>query len=211
MVLQKGEVLMSQNQGEAISGLQSPGGKINAFDRVGLFFIESGFITVERDPQQSTRGRLQEQKEAHESRQLARVMARTFRLMRLGPGWVIGAEEITSGYRSIGIFCADSPCVLHFLSFAAIKRAEKQDPMLVLTLFKLLGRLISERYDRSKEQLSNMMDTVYTRPGRASLVHDVRRRKKGKANAKAKGKTKGIRRNRASPCAVSKDMGGRRV
>jgi CRP-like cAMP-binding protein len=68
--------------------------------------------------------------------------------MRLGPGWILGAEEIASGYRSIGVLRSETPCVLHCLPFKAIRAMEETDPRLALKLHQLLGRLVVDRYDQ---------------------------------------------------------------
>ena len=80
--------------------------------------------------------------------------------MRLGPGWILGAEEIASGYRSIGVLRSETPCVLHCLPFKAIRAMEETDPRLALKLHQLLGRLVVDRYDQAGQGRSTRSTTT---------------------------------------------------
>jgi len=141
---------------------QTHGTKIN-YKKEGLYFIEHGFITVQRDPQQSitVKSKIEFLKK---ERNLARIQARNFRLTRLGAGYCIGSLELCSGHRSLGTYRADTICRVYFLPFQKVLELEESDPVTVLNLYKLLSRIISHGYDRTKEKLANVTDTMYGAP-----------------------------------------------
>jgi hypothetical protein len=62
--------------------------------------------------------------------------------------------------------------VLHYLPYNTLLRLEKEEPALALELHKLLSKLIADRYDRSKEQMSLLIDTIYTRPSKTAVRYD---------------------------------------
>jgi len=158
-----GDILFNQNHGSKID-----------YQKEGLYFIEHGFVTVQRDPTQtmSHRSKLSYLKS---ERNLARIRARNFRLTRLGPGYCIGSLELCSGYRSLGTYRADTQCRVYYLPFSKILELEETQPLLILHLYKLLGRMISYGYDKTKEKLANVTDTMYgvATPSQKTLVRTL--------------------------------------
>ena len=151
--LQAGDVLMDTTQGSPID-----------MDEDGLYFIEWGYVTVQRDPNQSLAmtARTSRRRRMTVAPRLLRLKHRTFQLTRLGPGWLLGATELCSGYRSMGQFVVQSPtCKAHFLPFRKISELELSDPLLALRVCQLAAMVVADRYDRSKEQLAHLIDTVY--------------------------------------------------
>ena len=151
--LQVGDVLMDTTQGSPID-----------LDEDGLYFIERGYVTVQRDPNQSLAmtARTSRRRRMTVAPRLLRLKHRTFQLTRLGPGWLLGATELCSGYRSMGQFVVQSPtCKAHFLPFRTIAVLERSDPLLALRVYQLAAMVVADRYDRSKEQLAHLIDTVY--------------------------------------------------
>ena len=80
----------------------------------------------------------------------------TFRLARIGPGWVVGTVEAVTGMQREGDTVAVTHCLLHHLPFSKIKAAEKTDPALVLHLYKLLSYLMAKRQEATIGQLATL-------------------------------------------------------
>lgn len=141
----------------------------------GLYFVETGLMRVQRssgtatinmshlsmaDPNASI-GHLNAR-----SGTVGRQMAiwksvregqehneQTFRLARIGQGWIIGGIEVSNGMKKPGIHVAISECRLHHLPFKAITEAEQSNPMLAMHLYKLLSHLATKRQEMTIEQL----------------------------------------------------------
>jgi len=160
--LVNGDVIMDTTQGSPID-----------LDEDGLYFLESGSVTVQRDPSQSLllTVRSNRRKRMSVAPRVLRLKHRTFQLSRLGPGWLVGATELCSGFRSMGQFVVQSPeCKAHFLPFRVISTLEKENPILGLKLVQLAAAVVADRYDRSKEQLAHLIDTVYSPPIKVSTA-----------------------------------------
>lgn len=129
----------------------------------GLFFIEEGTLRIERSTDSTgslTRTRRStgtynnfdsighlKARSGSVARQVALLKdqkqydMQTFRLARIGPGWVIGNHEALSGLESPGATIAVDRCRLHYISFDKLKDLEEGKPMLILQLYKLLSKL----------------------------------------------------------------------
>lgn len=82
----------------------------------------------------------------------------TFRLARIGQGWILGSIEMaTHGMKRPGTHVASSDCRLHFLSADAIHRAETEKPIAVMHLYKLLAFLATKRQEVTIEQLGQFV------------------------------------------------------
>lgn len=88
----------------------------------------------------------------------------TFRLARIGPGWVIGGLESCAGLRNPGIYTAVSDCRLHHLPNSVVENIEREDPALVLNLFKMLSHLMARRQDVTIEQLATLHAIISSPP-----------------------------------------------
>ena len=140
----------------------------------GLYFVETGLMRVQRssvttvsmnhlslaDPDASI-GHLNA-RSGTIGRQMAIWKAeregqehneQTFRLARIGQGWIIGGIEVANGMKKPGIHVAISECRLHQLPFSAITEAEQSNPMLAMHLYKFLSHLSTKRQEMTIEQL----------------------------------------------------------
>ena len=93
----------------------------------------------------------------------------TFRLARIGPGWVVGAIEGASGLKNPGMYIAVTDCRLHLLPFARIQELETTNPKLVLRLFKMMAHIMSRRQELTIEQLSTL-HSIMTSPASTKPV-----------------------------------------
>lgn len=81
----------------------------------------------------------------------------TFRLARIGQGWIIGGIEAFNGMRQPGIHVAMSHCRLHYLPQSAMKQAEQINPTLAMHLYKMLSHLSTKRQERTIQQLDQFV------------------------------------------------------
>ena len=86
---------------------------------------------------------------------LVATESQTFRLARLGVGWVAGTMEFFQMKRP-GNQVALDYCKLHHLPFSKIEEAELEDPGLVLKLYKLLSYLMAQRQEATIGQLATL-------------------------------------------------------
>lgn len=146
----------------------------------GLFFIEHGIMRIERNANFTlsrvgstdslsklgqTSGTISclNARSASIGREVARlkmsgVSARNhmFRVARIGPGWVLGSIEALSGAIHPGSMIAVTQCRLHYISYKKIEDIERSDPLLVLTLHKLLSYLMARRQSVTIHQLATL-------------------------------------------------------
>lgn len=134
LTLQKGQVLMSKNQHGAPLDMKSG----------GLWFLENGLVSKSRDPDQSINKRSLTRKLKGERISLQGGL-RHFRLARYGPGWCVGFEDLLTGYQSIGVFKAETVCVVHYIPYTSVMALREAKPELILDLYTLLGRSGSGR------------------------------------------------------------------
>lgn len=163
----------------------------------GLYFIEAGLLKCEHDSSASlTRGRTRSiffasphLKSSTDS--IGQICARTatvgrcanmlkknpgammaqnhtFRLARIGPGWMIGSLSDFIGQDILGTFTALTPCRVHHLTFETIEELEVDKPVLILHLYKLCARLSARRQEMTIGQLATlrsiMSATAPTKP-----------------------------------------------
>ena len=82
----------------------------------------------------------------------------SFRLARIGHGWIIGSIELaTHGMKRPGVHVAVSPCRLHHLPVAAVAQIEKEHPVVALNLYKLLAHLSAKRQEMTIDQLGQFV------------------------------------------------------
>lgn len=177
------------------------GGPIEDRER-GLFFIESGMLKIERDANETlTRGRSSSTLSRNRSfgtlghlharsgtlgRQRAAMkatsrepMTQTFRLARIGPGWVCGAIEGASGLKHAGVHVAVTNCRLHHLPFQKLEMMEIEHPSLILKLYKMLSHLMARRQEITIEQLATfhsiMSSPAHSKPVSRAAMMALRR------------------------------------
>lgn len=89
--------------------------------------------------------------------------AQTFRLARIGPGWIAGTLEAVSGRQRPGQHVAVTHCRLHHLPFSKIGQVEKTQPALVLHLYKLMAYTMARRQEATIGQLATL-HSIMTSP-----------------------------------------------
>ena len=142
-------------------------GKSRNFER-GLFFIELGVLKVELETGNTATRRIDTMNgtSGGSGDTLTRMKRcslldsisaepQTFRLARLGVGWVAGTMEFFQMKRP-GNQVALDYCKLHHLPFSKIEEAELEDPALVLKLYKLLSYLMAQRQEATIGQLATL-------------------------------------------------------
>jgi CRP-like cAMP-binding protein len=153
----------------------------------GLFFIESGILKVEHyTDQTATRGTqgsikapgsiiggLSSGGTIKSIQQLAlqsplAAGGQTFRLARIGVGWVAGTMEFFHMKRP-GSQVAVDHCKLHHLPFSKIEEVENKNPHLALTLYKLLSYLMARRQEATIGQLATLHSIMTSPPRWRSL------------------------------------------
>jgi len=80
----------------------------------------------------------------------------SFRLARIGPGWVVGAVEAVSGLENTGLHLAVTACRLHYLSYSQMESLEGEDPVLMLRLYKLLSSMMAKQQEVTIGQLGTL-------------------------------------------------------
>lgn len=149
----------------------------------GLYFVESGMIKAEADTSASlTRGRQKlfatpvlgqstdsigqlTARSATIGRGLAALknapgtmsqFSHTFRLARVGPGFVIGCISEFTGQEIPGTFTCMTESRVHSLPFETIEELEMSKPVLIMHLYKLLAHLGARRQELTIGQLSTL-------------------------------------------------------
>ena len=107
---------------------------------------------------------------------LAPEESQTFRLARIGPGWVAGTLEAVTGIRRPGDHIAVSYCRLHHLPFSKIEQVENENPKLALILYKLLSHLLALREEATIGQLATL-HSIMTSPATNSRAVHVKKAK----------------------------------
>lgn len=149
----------------------------------GLFFIESGVMKVEHSTSATVnRGTLRGASGSIGAfgPKIGLTSAlvdseknpQTFRLARIGPGWVAGTLEYVSGIRLGGDHVAITDCRLHHLPYSKLQEIERTDPSLVLSLYKLLSFLMARRQEATIGQLATL-HSIMTSPAKS---HSLRKR-----------------------------------
>ena len=80
----------------------------------------------------------------------------TFRLARVGPGWVIGCISEFTGQDIPGNYICMTESRVHYLPFETIQELEVSKPVLIMHLYKLLAHLGARRQELTIGQLSTL-------------------------------------------------------
>lgn len=149
----------------------------------GIFFIEEGIMRIERSSDHTRslsrslgrslgasnafngQAKSQDVSFSEAARQFSRLNAsksgeQTFRLARIGPGWVVGDHEALSGLVNPGTVIAVDFCRLHYISFKQLDELEKENPLLILKLYKLLSKLHAMSYEVTIGQLATLQNIM---------------------------------------------------
>ncbi|CAB9499496.1 solute carrier family 26 [Seminavis robusta] len=156
----------------------------------GLFFIEKGVMKIERESglTANTRslasplafgGSISELRMRSDTigRDNARMKStkhstphqQTFRLARIGEGWVVGAVEAVSGLESVGVHLAVTSCRLHHLSYSRMEELEAAHPVVMLRLYKLLSHIMAKQQEITIGQLGTL-HTIMSSPAQKGPV-----------------------------------------
>lgn len=84
----------------------------------------------------------------------------SFRLARIGPGWVVGMIEECSGMRRAGVYVCVTPCRLHHLHKESMKQIEKSNPKLMMNLYKLMSSVSLKRQEMTIAQLAQFVSIM---------------------------------------------------
>ena len=149
----------------------------------GLYFVESGLIKAEHDANSSlTRGRQRlfatpvmgrstdsigqlnarsatigrGQAVLKSAPGMMSQFSHTFRLARVGPGFVIGCISECTGQEIPGTFICMTESRVHYLPFETIEELEISNPVLIMHLYKLLAFLGARRQELTIGQLSTL-------------------------------------------------------
>ena len=151
----------------------------------GLYFVETGLMKVQwsqantiarlpystmdvvqdsighLDARSRTMGReaamLKESMREHPN-----VTEQGFRLARIGQGWIIGGIELANGMNRPGVHIAISTCRLHHLPYSAIQMAERENPLLAMSLYKILSHLAIKRQEMTIEHLGQHLHILHS-------------------------------------------------
>ena len=81
----------------------------------------------------------------------------SFRLSRIGQGWIIGSIEAANGMKKPGVYVAMSSCRLHYVPHSAIEQLQDgSDPShsrLAMHLYRVLAHLATKRQEMTIEHL----------------------------------------------------------
>jgi len=166
----------------------------------GIFFIEHGILKIQKDTNSSlTRnshgalrslsslkarspsraGSYKKLKQRKRNITLAQRDTHTFRLARIGPGWIVGSIEAFTGMKNPGVHIAVTKCRLHHLPYTKLQEIEEREPIIALKLVKLLALLLARRQDITVEQMSTlhniMASRALTKPVKRTTMGAIKR------------------------------------
>jgi CRP-like cAMP-binding protein len=125
----------------------------------------SGSSSLEGTVAGMTQGSSLVEKPSTSCKPTAASESQTFRLARLGVGWVVGTLEFFHHRRRPGRHKALDYCKLHHLPFSKIQEIESEDPKLVLELYKLLSYFMAQRQEATIGQLATL-HSIMSSPAR---------------------------------------------
>jgi CRP-like cAMP-binding protein len=136
-------------------------GDVLAREKGGIYFVETGLLKRtalnqttwqpswrHRNIHPPTIGQFH----ASSSRRSA-DLEQSFRVARVGPGWIIGGmeEEERGDYEAL------TPCRLHHLPLSAMRTLEQSHPTLMIQLYKLLSFLTTKRQETTIQHLDQLV------------------------------------------------------
>ena len=161
----------------------------------GLFFIEYGLIQADRDPQHSIKSNSVIRRQLNSStNSISALDARslnlgqsaykhkleteqkkslTFRLARLGPGFVVGCAGYASGLTLAGSYTAVTDARVFYLSKTDIDRVKDENVEAALVLYQTLARNMGRNLDSCIDQLDNYVSIIAGSSGRVPLPDRV--------------------------------------
>ena len=159
-------------EGQTLMAHSKAGDPVDRDD--SLYIVARGRIDVRHDPSQSTGGHLGARSLSYSSMVLAsrRRHSRSlaFRLTQLGPGSLIGVEELATRVRSVGVFAASGDdCLLHRITFKDIDDLISEDPLLGVSIFRFVSAVLADDASNLKARLSTTVDAFYSKPLRQPM------------------------------------------
>lgn len=103
----------------------------------------------------------------------------SFRLARIGQGWIIGSIEASNGMKKPGVHIALSSCRLHHLPESALHEMQNVDPKLAMHLYRVLAHLATKRQEMTIDHLGQHLRILQSSAprllgrGRAGLAHHM--------------------------------------
>lgn len=94
-----------------------------------------------------------EQHQHHHSHGSSANEQQSFRLARIGQGWIIGSIETSNGMKKPGVHVAISSCRLHHLPAGAIQQLQEENPRLAMHLYRVLAHLATKRQEMTIDHL----------------------------------------------------------
>ena len=140
-------------------------------DRDGVVFIESGIVSIQREGSQAPTT-------CQGAGAIDFDAAPVFRMLRLGPGGVVGVPEFFTGRRSLGTTRAETNVVARLLPFRTIRQLQTDKAPVALALFHTMAHLLALAYDDRTEKLARTIDMIEERPRREiipGLLHPRRK------------------------------------
>jgi SulP family sulfate permease len=102
----------------------------------GLYFLESGRLTVQLESPEGGR----------------------MRLRTMGPGTVVGEVTLYLGTPRTASVVAEVPSRLHRLSAEALGRMERGDPTVAAAVHRMFARLLAERLTDTLNEVEALLD-----------------------------------------------------
>lgn len=148
-------------------------GEVLVRDNGGIYFVETGLMRVTADVSSTLSvvgGATLQQTDSgltigHMDARLRTNLVnkeQTFRVARVGQGWVIGGIEVTSTdelhfITHPGVYMAVTDCRLHHLPSKAIRELEQTSPSLSMQLYKLMSFLATKRQETTIQHLDQFV------------------------------------------------------
>lgn len=82
------------------------------------------------------------------------------RITTSGPGWVIGTHEFATGQHPLNKFKAITKVKMHHIRFSDLTRIEKENPALVLRLYKMLAHVMARKEEDTVAHLFTLHNIV---------------------------------------------------
>lgn len=76
---------------------------------------------------------------------------------------------MASGHRGSGVIVAVTQCRLYHLPFVKLEQIEKDNPALVLALYKMMANLMAHREEATIEQLSTL-NSIMSSPAHSKPI-----------------------------------------
>jgi len=93
---------------------------------------------------------------AKSTRGTATSQSNNMRIATFGPGWVIGTHEFATGQHSLLKFKARTKIKMHHIPFKVLQQIEKENPIIILKLYKILTHVMARKEEDIVAHLSTL-------------------------------------------------------